>query len=274
MDGVQFGEPKDVVAPLTFLRPMAERPVSYNYEPPPGVPARTGDGVDHRVPVHDARAIEKELSLDRQGFILRRHKTAVRNFYDESEIAAVYYPETEALMRRVTGARRVLAFDHIVRNAARSQKGNLVKSPAKRVHNDYTAKSAPQRVRDLMGAEAEELLRRRYAIINLWRPISGPVLEAPLALCDAESLADKNLVPTDLKYPDRTGEIYSVTYDERQRWYYFPKMQADEVVFIRCFDSGRKGAARFSAHGAFDDPASPPAAPPRESIEVRTLVFY
>jgi hypothetical protein len=274
MDGLQVGELNDVVAPLTFLAPMAEKPVSYNYKPPPGVPARTGEPVDCRVPVHDARAIEEELSLDRQGFILRRHKTAVRNFYDESEIAAVYYPECEALMKRVTGARRVLAFDHIVRNAARSQKGNLVKSPAKRVHNDYTAKSAPQRVRDLMGAEAEELLRRRYAIINLWRPIAGPVLESPLALCDAESLAQENLVPTDLKYPDRTGEIYSVTHSEGQRWYYFPKMRTDEVVFIRCFDSARKGAARFSAHGAFDDPTSPPGAPPRESIEVRTLVFW
>jgi hypothetical protein len=274
MDGLQIGESKEVVAPLTFLVPMAEKPVSYNYEPPPGVPARTREGMDYRVPVHDARAIEKDLSLDRQGFILRRHKSAVRNFYDKSEVAAVYYPETEALMRRVTGARRVLAFDHIVRNAARAQRGNLVKSPAKRVHNDYTAKSAPQRVRDLMGEEAEELLRRRYAIINLWRPISGPVLESPLALCDAESLAEKNLVPTDLKYPDRTGEIYSITYDEGQRWYYFPKMRPDEVVFIRCFDSARQGVARFSAHGAFEDPTSPRDAPPRESIEVRTLVFY
>jgi hypothetical protein len=274
MDGLQVGERDGIVAPLTFLVPMAEKPVSYNYEPPPGVPVRTGQPIDCRVPVHDARAIDEELSLDRQGFILRRHKTAVRNFYDESEIAAVYYPECEALMKRVTGARRVLAFDHIVRNAARSQKGNLVKAPAKRVHNDYTAKSAPQRVRDLMGAEAEELLRRRYAIINLWRPIGGPVLESPLALCDAESLAQENLIPTDLKYPDRTGEIYSVTYNEKQRWYYFPKMQADEVMFIRCFDSARKGAARFSAHGAFDDPTSPPNAPRRESIEVRTLVFW
>ena len=274
MDRLHTGEREGVLAPLTFLLPMAEKPVSYNYEPPPGVPARTGEGVDYRVRVRDARPIEKDLSLDRQGFMLRRHKSAVRNFYSESEIAAVYYPECEALMRRVSGARRVLAFDHIVRNAARAQKGNSVKMPARRVHNDYTAKSAPQRVRDLMGGEADTLLRRRYAIVNLWRPIAGPVLESPLALCDAESLAEENLVPTDLKYPDRTGEIYSITHDEGQRWYYFPKMRPDEVVFIRCFDSALKGAARFSAHGAFADPGSPSDAPPRESIEVRTLVFY
>jgi hypothetical protein len=142
------------------------------------------------------------------------------------------------------------------------------------VHNDYTAKSAPQRVRDLMGDEAEELLKHRYAEVNLWRPIRGPLLRSPLALCDAQTLAEENLVASDLRYPDRTGETYAVTYNPAQRWYYFPRMQADEAVLIRCFDSAQSGAARFSAHGAFEDPASPPDAPPRESIEVRTLVFF
>ena len=103
---------------------------------------------------------------------------------------------------------------------------------------------------------------------------AGPLLRSPLALCDAQTLSEENLVASDLRYPDRTGETYAVTYNPAQRWYYFPKMQADEAVLIRCFDSARSGAARFSAHGAFEDPASPPDAPPRESIEVRTLVFF
>jgi hypothetical protein len=178
------------------------------------------------------------------------------------------------VIQEATGAKRVVAFDHIARNAALSAKGNPIKLPASRVHNDYTAWSAPQRVRDLMGDEAEELLKHRFAEINLWRPIRGPLLRSPLALCDAQTLAEENLVASDLRYPDRTGETYAVTYNPAQRWYYFPKMQADEAVLIRCFDSGRSGAARFSAHGAFEDPESPPDAPPRESIEVRTLVFF
>ncbi|HZU88080.1 MAG TPA: CmcJ/NvfI family oxidoreductase [Stellaceae bacterium] len=275
MDGSRTTDPGIVVAPLNFLAPMAEKPVAYNYEPPPGVPARTGRGEEHRVPVHDARRIAADLSLDREGFVLLHHKSAVANFYDEAEIAALYYPECERVVGEATGAARVVAFDHITRNAALAAvKGSGVKSPAKRVHNDYTAKSAPQRVRDLMGEEAEKLLEGRFAIINLWRPIRGPLLASPLALCDAQSLADENLVATDLKYPDRTGEIYSITYNPAQRWYYFPQMQPDEAVLIRCFDSALSGPQRFSAHGAFDDPQSPPDAPPRESIEVRTLVFY
>jgi hypothetical protein len=118
------------------------------------------------------------------------------------------------------------------------------------------------------------LLKHRYAKINLWRPIRGPVLRSPLALCDATTLSQENLVASDLRYPDRTGETYAVTFNPGQRWYYFPKMEADEAVLIRCFDSAREGPARFSAHGAFDDPDTPADAPPRESIESRALVFF
>ena len=274
MDGLALANATGVVAPLNFTEPMAEKPFSYNYEPPPGVPLRNARPETHQVRIFDARAVIERLSLDREGFVLRRQPTAAADLYDETQIAAVYYPECERLVREATGATRVVAFDHIVRNAALSAKGNQIKQPANRVHNDYTAKSAPQRVRDLMGAEAEELLRHRFAEINLWRPIRGPLLRSPLALCDAQTLAEENLVASDLRYPDRVGEIYAVTYNPAQRWYYFPQMQADEIVLIRCFDSARSGAARFSAHGAFDNPGSPDDAPPRESIEVRTLVFF
>jgi hypothetical protein len=273
MDGLAVTDANAVVAPLNFMEPMAERPFSYNYEPPPGVPLRNTRPETHQVKIVDARAAAG-LSLDHEGFVLLHRASAVHDFYDEEEIRSVYYPECERLMREATGAHRVVAFDHIVRNAAKSAKGNPIKLPATRVHNDYTAKSAPQRVRDLMGAEAEELLRHRFAINNVWRPIRGPLLQSPLALCDAQSLEEENLIPSELRYPDRTGETYAITYNPAQRWYYFPRMQPDEAVLIRCFDSARQGAARFSAHGAFEDPQAPPDAPPRESIEVRTLVFF
>ena len=275
MDGLAIADLKGVVAPLNFLAPMTEKPFSYNYEPPPGTPLRNGRQETHKVTVRDGRPITDALSLDREGFVLIRRPTAVKDLYDDEEIRAVYYPECERIMKEATGASRVVVFDHIVRNEAKAAvKGSGVKMPAGRIHNDYTARSAPQRVRDLLGRQAEELLKHRFAIVNLWRPIHGPLLKSPLALCDAQSLAEENLVSSDLRYPDRTGEIQAITYNPGQRYYYFPKMQADEVVLIRCFDSARQGPARFSAHGAFDDPQSPPDAPPRESIEVRTLVFF
>jgi len=259
MDGSTVADLNSVVAPLNFLAPMAEKPVAYNYEPPPGTPQRTGRSEERQVVIHDARPLVGRLSLDKEGFVLLRHQTAVRNFYDEDEIASVYYPECERVMKEATGATRVVAFDHIVRNAAMAAiEGSGIKMPAKRLHNDYTAWSSPQRVRDLMGEEAEELLKHRFAIMNLWRPIRGPLMESPLALCDAQSLAEKNLIASDLKYPDRTGETYSITYNPEQRYYYFPKMQADEVVLIRCFDSALEGPHRFSAHTGFDDPTLNP----------------
>jgi hypothetical protein len=274
MDGSIAAGLDSITAPLNFLMPTAEKPVAYNYEPPPGVPQRTGKGVEYQVTIRNARPLIGQLSLDKEGFVLLHHQTAVTNFYDEEQIRQIYYPECERVMKEATGAVRAVAFDHIVRSASVSAKGNDIKIPAKRVHNDYTAWSAPQRVRDLMGEEAEELLKHRFAINNLWRPIRGPVLESPLTLCDAQSLEEENLMASDLKYPDRTGETYSITYNPNQRYYYFPKMQADEAVLIRCYDSAPDGAHRFSAHTGFDDPTTPPGAPPRESLEVRMLVFF
>jgi hypothetical protein len=153
MDGLAQSRLKGIVAPLNFLAPMSEKPYSYNYQPPPGVPLRNTDNVEHTVTVHDAR--NAEPSLDREGFVLVHHKTAAADLYDEDIITRVYYPECERLMREATGAKKVIAFDHIVRNAAKAAiPGSGVKLPAGRVHNDYTAWSAPQRVRDLMGDEA------------------------------------------------------------------------------------------------------------------------
>ena len=177
MDGMTTASLDSITAPLNFLIPMAEKPVAYNYDPPPGTPLRTGKNIELQVPIRNARPLIDQLSLDREGFVLLHHQTAVTNFYDEDQIRSVYYPECERVMKEATGAARVVAFDHIVRNAAMSAKDKTIKIPAKRVHNDYTAWSAPQRVRDLMGNEAEELLKHRFAINNLWRPIRGPVLE-------------------------------------------------------------------------------------------------
>ena len=117
MDGSMIADLKSVVAPLNFLVPMAEKPVAYNYEPPPGVPARTGKSEERQVPIRDARPLIGRLSLDNEGFVLLHHQTAVKNLYDEDELTSVYYPECERVIKEATGAARVVAFEHIVRNA-------------------------------------------------------------------------------------------------------------------------------------------------------------
>jgi hypothetical protein len=269
------GHRDPVHAPLNYLARMPEKPYTYTYPPPPGVAQTNRRVAPQTVPVRDARPLADRLSLDREGFALARHQSAVANFYDEGEVRAVYYPECERLVQEATGAARVVVFDHIVRCATRARNGEPgIKEPAKGAHNDYTLHSGPQRVRDFFSDEAEGLLEHSFAIINVWRPIRGPVQESPLAVCDARSLRQDNFVASDLIYPHRRGETYAVTFSPTHQWYYFPDMQPEEALLLKCYDSAADGRARFTAHTAFEDPTTPPDAAPRESIETRAFVFF
>ncbi len=236
---------------------------------------RTGKYQEYKVTIHDGRVIAKELSLDREGFIFVQHNTKMRDFYDETEVRAVYYPEIEQLVKETSGAKRVLVFDHTLRSAdSAMREAKQISGPVRNAHNDYTEWSGPQRVRDLLPDEADELLKRRFAVVQVWRPIRHPVEREPLAIADARSIGTKELFPSSRVYPDRVGEVYHCAYNPEHRWYYFPKMQRDEAIVFKTFDSATDGRARWTAHSAFDDPTSPPDAPPRESIEMRTLAFF
>jgi len=266
-----------VDAALNYLTPMAERPRYYAYTPGPADPVPNMQHEAHIVPIASMRPVQSEIGLDTQGFALVEQRSAVRDFWDDDEVRQVYYPEAERFIADATGASRVFIFDHLQRrrvpgHADRAAGGP--RQPATRVHVDHTARSGPQRARDLLGDEAEELLRGRVQVINLWRPIRGPLRDAPLAVCDARSVDPGDLVPSDLVYRDRVGETYSVTYNPAHRWYYVPEMRADEALLLKCCDSKMDGRARFMPHTAFTDPTTPADAFPRESIELRTLVFH
>ncbi|HUL08497.1 MAG TPA: CmcJ/NvfI family oxidoreductase [Candidatus Acidoferrum sp.] len=275
MDGDRQIQLDAITATMTYLVPTGKKPVSYQYDPPPGVPVRSGTYEDRSVPVYNARLLADGLSLDREGFAIVPHATRAKDLSDDDEVRAVYYAEVEQLLKQATGANRVVIFDHTIRSASLAGTGRKgIREPVKRVHNDYTVKSGPQRVRDLLPDEAEELLKHRFAIINVWRPLRRTVEDKPLGLLDARTLAPQDLIATDLVYPDRVGETYAVAYNPAHRWFYYPRQRPDEAVLLKCYDSKQDGRARFPAHSAFDDPTARPDAPPRESIEIRTLVFF
>jgi len=262
-----------VVASLTFVQQTALKPYVYMYPPPPGRPERFAPAVDKQVLIRNARLVPGGFSLDREGFRFRRHETAV-DLYDDAAIARDYYPEMVDLVREETGAARTVVFDHTLRTASETKPdGTPVRPPVLRVHNDYTPKSAAQRIRDLLPEEADALLKRRYAFVNVWRPIIGPLEHLPLAFCDARSIEPEDAVANDLLYPDRVGETYLLRYSPRQRWFYVPRMTTGEVALIKCYDSD-PDRARFSAHSAFVDPTTPADARPRASIEIRTIAFF
>jgi uncharacterized ParB-like nuclease family protein len=277
MDASIIRQLPHIEAALGYIEPTRDKPRSLEYAPPPGVPDTTAVHRDYTVTIRDVRPVASALSLEREGFQLVTAASGVRDFYDEEAVRTRYYAETASLLEELTGATRVHIFDHTVRRrvpGATDRSTGTRRQPAMHVHNDYTVRSGPQRVRDLLGEDAGDLLRRRFSVVNVWRPIRGPVQDAPLALADAQSVEAADFVATDLLYPDRTGEIYYVKFNPCHRWFYASAMRAQEVMLIKCFDSAVDGRARFVPHAAFMDPTTPAEAPPRESIELRTLVFY
>jgi hypothetical protein len=277
MDTAEFVHLSRVEAGLRYLEPTAGKPRSLEFEPPAGVPRTTAVYREHTVAIRDVRPVASTLSLDREGFQLLTVPTGTGSFDDEEAIRTKYYAETISFLQELTGASRVVVFDHTIRRripGAADRTTGIPRQPVPRVHNDYTVTSGPQRVRDLLGVEADALLRKRFSVINVWRPIRGPVQDSPLAVCDARSIDDQDLIATDLVYRDRVGEIYYVKFNPAHQWFYAPAMRDDEVMLIKCYDSAADGRARFVPHSAFVDPTTPAGARPRESIELRTLVFY
>ena len=267
--------PATIQASVNYMLDNGDKPFTYTGGPG-STDVRSGGTPDtHVVTMHNGRLANDGFALERNGFRFIGHDTKMRDFFDEDEIRRLYYPEMEALIKRETGASRVVVFDHTLRTADdEMREAKKIREVVRRVHNDYTEWSGPQRVRDLMGDEAEALLKKRFAIVQCWRPIRHPVETHPLALCDARSMVFDDFIISERQYPNRIGQTYAVRYNPNHQWYWFPRMRRDEALVFKVFDSERNGGARWTAHTAFDDPTTPPHARPRESIEIRTLAFF
>ena len=247
---------------------------------PNNIRRRTSGSTDLReVEIVDGRGLVSRLSLERNGFELVEHRSAVKSFFDPEELKSVYYPEVVALIKARSGAARVVVFDHTLRSGSEEEREEkLIREPVLSAHNDYTEWSGPQRVREIMGEEAERLLARRFAIIQVWRAAypdaADPIRSNPLAVADARSVAPEELLVAERRYPHRVGQTYRLKYSPRHRWFYFPEMRRDEAIVFKVYDSETDGRARFTPHTSFDDPATPPGAAPRQSIEARALAFF
>jgi hypothetical protein len=217
----------------------------------------------------------KKTSLDENGFVFVEHPTTVRDFFDAEELKRVYYPEVSALIAKTSGAKRVQVFDHTLRSGDEGEReARLLREPVLSAHNDYTEWSGPNRVRELLPDEADALLKRRFAIIQVWRAINQPIQSNPLAIADASSIAPEDLLIAERRYPHRVGQTYRIKHNPAHRWFYFPRMRRDEALVFKVYDSEKDGRARFTPHTSFNDPSTPPGAPPRQSIEARALAFF
>ncbi|KAK9494193.1 putative methyltransferase [Lipomyces doorenjongii] len=267
-----------VEAVLIFYDAPADGAAPFNYveERPEGQPQRNYEMTTMVVvAISDIRGQEDQISLDRDAFRVLRginSQTTYETFNSDEEIRQVYYPEVEnLLLQQVPGAHTIILFDHTIRRV----ESNAARQPVNQAHANQTTRSAELRLRRHIadqGKEADELLRGRYRIINVWRPINGTVESSPLAFASATTTSDVDFVAIEQRYPDFNGEIMGVKYNPAMEWKYCSGLENNERVLLKCSDT-QAGVVSRVAHSAFVDPRTAVNAKGRESIEVRALVF-
>ena len=269
---IDHAQPVSIDAQFSYAANRGEALVVI--EPPEGAGDATRNFSDdvRVLPVTNARINVQTPTLDKEGFTLIERASSFQQFDDPTRIRGEYYPEAEELVVDATGASRALAFDHNVRV---DDDRAVHRKPAGIVHVDVTDRSARRIVQErLSAAQATDALNSRVVFINTWRPLFHPVYSAHLAFCDASTVPNESLLTAELRYVDRSGELFYCAYHEDHRWYYFPGMVPHEVVLLKNYDSAMDGRARFTPHTAISDATAPDDAPTRQSIEVRTIAFF
>ncbi len=252
-------------------------PDYYFYDPEPGTTLNPPGTDTRNVVIRNGWPTVDTLDLDRDGYVLKPFAPGFTAFDDDAAVKSRFYADVTEFVRSNTGAKRVVIFDHTIRKrlpADLSAQTAVSRPAVLLVHSDYTVASGPQRVRDIVPDDAEDLLTRRVAFYNVWKSLRDPVEELPLAMCDATSQNEGDMLRMELKYRERTGEIYVMRHADSHRWSYFPGMTAADALLFKTYESETDGRARFVGHTAFEDPNMKPDARRRESIEVRTMAFF
>ncbi|KAG9314889.1 hypothetical protein JVU11DRAFT_3991 [Chiua virens] len=261
---VDVVSPRDVQTTLNYYQATKDDQPPYYYvcEPPAGVPQNNVTTEIHPVVVHDARGKQDAFKFDVSGFEWVTSPSTEKEFVDKARIKEVHYPEW----------RRYLCKPHV---RAKMRSGGVQIRLQRRhlVHADQTSEAAEYRVQSHLPEDAERLLKGRYQIINVWRPIANPVAHDSLGLADFRSIdVHPDLFVTRLVRAPHDGQVCSVKYNPSHKWYYLADQTPDNVTLIKCFDSETDKAV-LTPHSAFSDKTSPAGAPRRQSIEVRALVF-
>jgi len=261
----------DTTSEINFFKDPEDgsTPFSYVYDPPEGKPKQNYGTEAVKVVIQDIRGKESIFSVDSSGFAALSNnpsKLVYKDWENDAVIEEKYYPEVKKLlMDNLPGASRVLIFDHTIRRTV-----GATRAPVLRAHIDQTGEASLKRVYRHLPEEANELVKGRVRIVNVWRPLKGPVRALPLAMADSRTVGFNDLTAVEHRYPDYTGWTVGVRYRPAQKWWYWSGMKEDERFLLQCFDS--HGSQARGAHTAFVHPDSLPE-DGRESIEVRALIF-
>ena len=275
---------EEIEAPFFYLKDTSKTPINRQTN----TAKDTNDFQATRDPtvmkIKNGRLLATDPSLDREGFAFFKQVSKVVNFFDDSELDTIYSLEIEDLIRRSSGGREVVVFDHTRRSTAPEQREKYnARDPVPAPHSDYSDTSAEQRMHDVFGKQVRDKLYRRFAMVNAWRSMTGTIEEWPIAVCDARTVNENLLVDTYRHAPHRAEPSFEycrsrstrhAAFDSSHRWYYYPEMKRDEVLLFKNYDTLKDGTARFALHSAFEDPSTPQNPRPRESIETRAFVFF
>ena len=276
--------PSEIEVPISYMVDTGETLVFSQTDDPSERTKMEGTRDSQLMTIRNGRQLAYDFSLDVEGIAFTEHVTKVTDFYDDAQLSSVYTPELEKLIARLSGATEVVVYDHTRRSSdgARREEHNW-RDPVPLPHSDYTDRSAAQRMRDVFGDDADDRLGRRFAIVNVWRSMTGPIEQWPVAVCDARSVRDDTMHKIVRNAPhraepsfeySRSSETRHASYDANHRWYHFPRMTRNEALLFKNYDTLQDGTARYALHSAFEDPTGPPDPAPRESIESRAFMFF
>ncbi|KAK3947437.1 hypothetical protein QBC32DRAFT_354304 [Pseudoneurospora amorphoporcata] len=275
-----------------------EKPYEFISQAPEGCPRKNFTlAASPEQTIHDIRGSEDLFNLDDHAFQVVRQELGVIPTNQEG-IEREYLPKVVELLRSIDPGAEVVVFDWRLRTSDHSRTSPksgsvidlddpmLILKPVHAVHIDQSPLAATKRVKHHMGTRAEELLQRRFRIINVWRPLRYPVTDYPLAVCDGSTVQPQNLVAVDHVRKNYEGEGLYPLYDEGMKWYYLNRQTKDEVLLFKTFDSKEGLKARCCPHTSFKqsgggnleqetggDCSNAVVRTARESIEVRAMVF-
>ena len=263
----------DILSDITYIVRQKKKPHYESSALTGMIPKLHFKTEQKKVLIKDIRNSNK-FALHKNGFIFKK----VDFYLEEKDIQKSYIQYKKDLskfIKKLFSYKYIEIFDITKRSNKKTGASNMdgPRQPADRAHVDYTKNSGFIRAQQIFKNNFSKFNRHRIIQLNVWRPICSQVLSSPIAIADASTIQQKDLIETDQIFPNRVGEIYHLAYEEKQKWYWVSKMKDNEALIFKGWDSSpSKKAVSFAPHTSFNIPNQNVNKNPRESIEARVFI--
>ena len=263
----------DIFSDITFIAKQKKKPYYESSALTGMVPKLYFKTLTKKLLIKDIRT-SKNFLLNKNGFVFKKidfnlEKKDIKNEYTQ------YKRELLKFIKKLLPCKHIEIFDITRRSNKKTGAINKdgPRQPAERAHVDYTKNSGLIRAKQILKNNFPGFHKYRVMQLNVWRPLCSKVQSSPLAIADASTIEQNDLIETDQIFPDRVGEIYHLAYEKKQQWYWASEMQSDEALIFKGWDShNSQKTIRFTPHTSFNIPNQNINKHPRESIEARVFV--